>query len=408
MHMQIIHAATEGPTHVPGRGKQAPGEGNDAFAALLWLLQSGQVTPMAGDLIDVSVATAARPGQMAATADALPGTFAGFAHAPPGMNGTLVAGAETESMAAPAAETSVTFADMADAARFRLAAATAQAVAEGAEGAMSLADTAVTTATDVPLRSDDGAADGVAVTRHAFTLPATPQDNAEIDGPHAAQQHAAASKPEPTVSAAATPIARNDEAEATAQRRPESVHAPAPEQPTQAVPAMTIGQAELTGAGAAQAVTTDAAAVAEVPASPWLQVVRQLEQRGPGELRPDGQTLELQLHPAELGTVRLRLTYNAGQLAAELQVATAAVKEALEAGLPQLRETLQAQGFDVHGLSVDVRDGGERNGHARADDWQMWAGRQHGGPGVPGDRDAVPAAAAAAAYRSTGLLDIRA
>src|SRR5690606_18825069 len=114
--------------------------------------------------------------------------------------------------------------------------------------------------------------------------------------------------------------------------------------------------APLTVAHAAEPTAATATAKPDVPAAAWAQVVHQLEQRAQSELRPGGPTLDLQLHPAELGSVRVRLTLQDGQLAAQLQVVSAAAKEALDAGLAELRATLQAQGFDVQSLSVDVRD----------------------------------------------------
>lgn len=154
---------------------------------------------------------------------------------------------------------------------------------------------------------------------------------------------------------------------------------------------------------------TDAADA--VPPAPWTQVVRHLERHGRHELRPGGPSIELQLHPAELGKVQVRLTLQAGQLAAELQVATAAAKQALEAGMAELRSTLQAQGFDVQSLSVDVHDGGQRPDYGQTA-WDSPArgdGHGHGGhEHARGQSRESQWIAAAPSPGGASLLDIRA
>jgi hypothetical protein len=61
----------------------------------------------------------------------------------------------------------------------------------------------------------------------------------------------------------------------------------------------------------------------------------------------------LQLHPAELGKVDIRLQVEGKEARVHLSVQQAAVREALEQLLPRLRETLAGQGIELTDATVD-------------------------------------------------------
>lgn len=70
--------------------------------------------------------------------------------------------------------------------------------------------------------------------------------------------------------------------------------------------------------------------------------------------KPDVQELELSLHPASLGNVKVNLTSKAGEVTAEFKVQNELVKAAVEAQLQELRETFKAQGTKVTAIEVSV------------------------------------------------------
>lgn len=74
-------------------------------------------------------------------------------------------------------------------------------------------------------------------------------------------------------------------------------------------------------------------------------------QGGKGEVK-------IQLHPAELGRIDLRLTVEGGSLSARFLVQSGEVRQVLEANLGQLRQSLADQGVNVDLLNVSVAGGG--------------------------------------------------
>ncbi len=64
--------------------------------------------------------------------------------------------------------------------------------------------------------------------------------------------------------------------------------------------------------------------------------------------------MEMQLHPASLGTVNVSLTTKGGVLTAEFITQNEAVKAAIEAQAVQLRENLEQQGIKVEAVEVSV------------------------------------------------------
>ncbi|MBE5882281.1 MAG: hypothetical protein E7289_08260 [Lachnospiraceae bacterium] len=65
-------------------------------------------------------------------------------------------------------------------------------------------------------------------------------------------------------------------------------------------------------------------------------------------------SMEIQLHPVELGTVNLQVVAKDGAVSARLAVQDEAVRAALESQVIQLRESLQAQGLKIDAVEVTV------------------------------------------------------
>lgn len=65
-------------------------------------------------------------------------------------------------------------------------------------------------------------------------------------------------------------------------------------------------------------------------------------------------SMEIQLHPVELGTVNLQVLAKDGTISAQLTVQDEAIRSALEGQMLQLRESLQAQGLKIDAVEVTV------------------------------------------------------
>lgn len=72
--------------------------------------------------------------------------------------------------------------------------------------------------------------------------------------------------------------------------------------------------------------------------------------------------MEMQLHPASLGTVNLQLTARGGSITAQFTVQNETVKSAMETQIVQLKEELESQGVKVEAVEVTLASHGfERN-----------------------------------------------
>lgn len=64
--------------------------------------------------------------------------------------------------------------------------------------------------------------------------------------------------------------------------------------------------------------------------------------------------MELQLHPASLGTIKISLTTRGGNVTAQFTAQNETVKQALEAQVTQLRTNLEEQGVKIDAIEVSV------------------------------------------------------
>lgn len=83
-------------------------------------------------------------------------------------------------------------------------------------------------------------------------------------------------------------------------------------------------------------------------------IMKQLIDQIKVNITPSVTEMEIQLHPASLGSVNIQLALKEGQLTAQLAAQNEATKEAIEGQVAQLRETLQAQGIKVEAIEVTI------------------------------------------------------
>lgn len=72
------------------------------------------------------------------------------------------------------------------------------------------------------------------------------------------------------------------------------------------------------------------------------------------QVKPEMDQLEMQLHPENLGTLRVQLASKGGEITAHFQVQNETVKAAMESQIAILKNTLQEQGVKVEAVEVTV------------------------------------------------------
>ena len=103
----------------------------------------------------------------------------------------------------------------------------------------------------------------------------------------------------------------------------------------------------------------DQAAAAPVAegAEPYVDarsIIEQVTDQIKVNITEDATSMELQLHPASLGTVNLTVATNGGVVTANILVQNEAVKTVLEGQLAQLLQTFEEQGQKVEAIEVAV------------------------------------------------------
>ena len=76
------------------------------------------------------------------------------------------------------------------------------------------------------------------------------------------------------------------------------------------------------------------------------------------QLKPGMDQLEMQLHPASLGTVNVQLTSRGGEITAQFHVQNETVKAAIESQITTLQESFKEQGVKVQEIQVTVESHG--------------------------------------------------
>ena len=86
------------------------------------------------------------------------------------------------------------------------------------------------------------------------------------------------------------------------------------------------------------------------------------------QLKPEMDQLEMQLHPASLGTVKIHLASKGGEVTAQFQVQNEAVKAAVESQIALLKDSLKEQGIKVEAVEVTVE--------SHAFESNLWQGQE--------------------------------
>lgn len=84
------------------------------------------------------------------------------------------------------------------------------------------------------------------------------------------------------------------------------------------------------------------------------EIINQITEQIRIHVKQDTTEMELQLHPASLGSVKVQLTSTGGVLSAVFTTENEAVKAALESQLVQLKENFNEQGLKVESVEVNV------------------------------------------------------
>ena len=85
------------------------------------------------------------------------------------------------------------------------------------------------------------------------------------------------------------------------------------------------------------------------------QIMRQIMDFMKIQIRPEIDSIEMQLHPASLGTVGVKIQSVAGIITAQFTAQNDVVRAAIESQIIELRDTMRAQGIKVESIEVNVR-----------------------------------------------------
>lgn len=84
------------------------------------------------------------------------------------------------------------------------------------------------------------------------------------------------------------------------------------------------------------------------------EIISQITESIRVNISEDSTSMEMQLHPASLGTVNMQIASNGGVVTAQIIVENEAVKAALESQLVTLQESFEEQGHKVESIEVTV------------------------------------------------------
>jgi flagellar hook-length control protein FliK len=85
------------------------------------------------------------------------------------------------------------------------------------------------------------------------------------------------------------------------------------------------------------------------------EVMRQIMDYMRIQVKPEASSLEMQLHPASLGTLQIQVASKGGVVTANFVTQNEAVKAALESQMVQLKESFAEQGVKVEAIEVTVQ-----------------------------------------------------
>lgn len=98
------------------------------------------------------------------------------------------------------------------------------------------------------------------------------------------------------------------------------------------------------------------------------QIMKQILDFMKVSLKPEMNRLEMQLNPANLGTVHVEIASKDGVITAQFTAQNDLVKATIESQLVELKENMRAQGLKVESVEVNVQ--------SQSFDSQLWQGRE--------------------------------
>lgn len=84
------------------------------------------------------------------------------------------------------------------------------------------------------------------------------------------------------------------------------------------------------------------------------EVIKQILDYMKIHINGEATEMEMQLHPASLGSIHLQVALKAGAITAQFSAQNEAVKAALESQIVQLKENLEAQGLKIEAVEVTI------------------------------------------------------
>ena len=102
------------------------------------------------------------------------------------------------------------------------------------------------------------------------------------------------------------------------------------------------------------AILKDNSQISQANLSTQENIVRQLVEQIKVNINPNITEMELQLHPASLGSVNVQVAFKNGELTAQFTAQNEMTKEAIESQIVQLKESLQEQGIKVEAIEVTI------------------------------------------------------
>ena len=181
----------------------------------------------------------------------------------------------------------------------------------------------------------------VEVTGMPNEAPQTGEREVTLDNPAARQGESVTESFKATVKSEETNLKGNNEGFEHASRFAET-------ESTVAAPTQTVVTTEVNNLG--QVVET----VTRYSNADANSIMSQVTQSIRVNYSPDTTSMEMQLHPASLGTVNMNIASNNGVVTAHILVENEAVKAALESQLITLQQTFEEQGQRVEAVEVSV------------------------------------------------------
>jgi len=129
------------------------------------------------------------------------------------------------------------------------------------------------------------------------------------------------------------------------------------------------------------AVTTQSQPVDQVDRT---NIIHQIVRTAKVQVFDGGGEMVMRLEPAHLGSIRMSVTADHGVVAANLRVGSESVRQALEAGIVTLRQSLADSGIRVDSISVSVGDNLSQG-------WNLHAGGQNGSQHADSRQNGYPA-----------------